>query len=102
MDKEEELKLEYTKELRICEEKEEQLAWSKAKIFQEIDDYIQETEYWAGRLPFGREAISEAYRNFQHESSELEDHFHLAKRKLMNEMDALEQNYKKELYNLEN
>lgn len=102
MDKEEELKLAYTKELRICEEKEDQLAWNKTKVFQEMDDYIKETEYWSGKLPYGREALSEAYRNFQNESSEIEELFHRERKKIMNEIDALEQNYKKELRNLEN
>ncbi|ALS01753.1 hypothetical protein ATZ33_10315 [Enterococcus silesiacus] len=102
MDKEEELKLEYMKEVRICEEKENQLAWNKRKIFQEIDDYVKETEYWAGKLPYGREAISEAYHHFQNESLELEDRFHQERKKIMNEMEELEENYRKELRNLEN
>lgn len=102
MDKEEELKLEYLKEVRICEEKEDQLAWNKTKVFQEIDDYVKETEYWAGRLPFGREAITEAYHHFQNESLELEDRFHQERKKIMNELEELEENYRKELRNLEN
>lgn len=102
MDKEEELKLDYMKEVRMCEEKEDQLAWHKTKVFQEIDDYINETEYWAGQLPFGREAISEAYHHFQNESMALEDLFHRERKKILNELEELEQNYQKELRNLEN
>lgn len=101
MDKEE-LKLEYMKEVRICEEKEDQLAWNKSKVFQEIDDYVKETEYWAGKLPFGREAISEAYHHFQNESLALEDRFHQERKKIINELEELEENYRKELRNLEN
>lgn len=102
MDKEEELKLKYTNDLRACETREDQLKWNKTKVFQEIDDYIKDTEYWAGKLPYGREAIAEAYRNFQEESWELEDQFRQERTKIMNEMEELEQNYKKERRHLEN
>lgn len=101
MDREEELRQEYVKELRMYEDKEEQLAQNKTKVFQEIDDYIKETDYWAGRLPYGREAFPETYRNFERESEELEEHFHQERKKLIDQVEDLEQNYKKELRFLE-
>lgn len=101
MDREEKLKQEYINALRMFEDREDQLVRNKTKVFQEIDDYIQETDYWAGRLPFGREAFPEAYHNFERESSELEEQFHQKRKKLINQMEDLEQNYRNELRRLD-